>query len=138
MNEQFMSEPVVRTYVEYMIFSFFVPEQTVRESPDRDPQRAAWEAPPYTFGFRFFEQASSAATVGTERVVMRSERCNVSGVYYIDAEFLDADQVAALPGNHDNVLSSMRRDGYNHVVHFKAGGWFLPVEAGDTVISTTT
>jgi hypothetical protein len=132
-----VNEPVVITYVEYMIFSFFVPEMTVRESPDRDPRRAAWKAPPFTFGFQFFEQASSTASFGGEQVVMKSERCNVSGVYYLDAEFLDAEQVAALPGNHDNVLSSMYRDGCDRVVHFKAGGWFRPVNDGDTVISST-
>jgi hypothetical protein len=126
----------VTTYVEYLYPGIVMSETSARPVTGRDPARAAREAPDGVFAFRFFDKASVTADVGGEGVLLDSRPIRESGRYYIDAEKLSAEDVAALPGDHKILLSNMHSNGWAFVLRCCTGN-FQPFNDGDSIVTVT-
>jgi len=130
-----MSEVAKTTYVRYLLPGAFVPEEEVREISERDPQKAAREAPGSAFAFSFYDRLSASVDHEGRQVTLRGQTINRSGVYYIDAEELSAADVAALPGDHSILLDNMRCNRWETILRCRTGN-FQPKESGDSVVSS--
>lgn len=130
-----MTLPVTTaSYVTYYVPGVFVSEESVRPIATRNAQTAARFAPEDAFAFTFHDRVETTVTVGGQDVELTSKGINKSGRYYINAERLTADDVAALPGDHRILLSNMRSNGWETVLRCRAGN-FQPLESGDEVIT---
>lgn len=127
-------ETEITTYVEYLHPGSFLPERTAHPVAVRDAAQAATEAPRSAFAFRFFDMVCAVAEVDGEQVRLGGNEIRRSGTYYIDAEKLTADDVAALTGDHSILLSNMRSNEWPAVVRCRTGN-FQPLLAGDEVIA---
>ena len=123
------------TYVRYLLPGVFMPEEAVREVGDRDPQRAAREAPENAFAFTFYDVVITTAEIGGKTLTLRSDPLNATGRYYIDPEVLNAADVEALPGDHRILLTNMRGNHWTTILRCRTGN-FQPLEDGDTIIDT--
>lgn len=68
---------------------------------------------------------------GEERVMSTGQAIKV-GKWYIGEEFT-AEQVEAMPGDHEILVSNMRANGWRTVCRTRRGNW-QPVETGDVVL----
>ncbi len=126
-----ISRPAVTTtYLEYLFPGILMPEISTGPVSSRDPQRAAREAPPHAFAFRFYD----VITTTVWDTPLWTGEINASGRYYIDAEKLTIADVEALPGNHRILLGNMRINGWDPVLRCRTGN-FQPLQDGDELIS---
>lgn len=130
------TEPRTTTYVTYLLPGAFLSEELTREVPSRDANEAARNAPPSAFAFTFHDVVSAVVTVEGHEYTTRSVALNISPRYYIDAEVMDADAVAALPGDHRTLLLNMQGQ-WPLVVRCRTGN-FQPFEDGDRLVSAKT
>ena len=129
------TQPEVTTYVKYLYPGALCPEESSVPVTERDPEKIAREADPAVFAFSFYDVTVITVEVGGEDTELRGGERNPSPLYYIDAEKLTADDVAALPGDHSILLSNMRGNGWDVILRCRAGN-FRPIEDGDVVISS--
>jgi hypothetical protein len=130
-----MSTPTMTTttYVTYLYPGTFFAEESKRAVDRRDPQRTARGADPSVFAFTFHDEVTTTAVVDGQEVTLSSKAINKSGRYYIDAQPFTAAQVAALPGDHEIVLSNMRANGWDPILKCRTGNW-QPLEPGDEIV----
>lgn len=117
-----------KTYVEFLLPGSFFPEAITREVADRSPPQ---DIPRNTFGYSFFSrtvmQQDGETLIGPVR-----ERSPTT--YF--GEVMAVEQVEALPGDHEILLSNMRINGWSRVVRTTLGN-FRPLEKGDSVIAAS-
>lgn len=122
------------TYVAYQIPGVLYSEETVEKVDVRNPQQAAKSAPNNAFAFFYYDVVKTVVDVEGKRIGTASSRLNISKTYYIDAELLTDDQVAALAGDNDILLGNIRGGG---IVRCR-GGNFRPFEADKHELVTTS
>jgi hypothetical protein len=127
--------PDKTTYVMYLIPGSFMPEEVSRTVDKRDTDSAAKQAPAEAFAFYFYDVIRQTVAVDGQDVTLSSRALNRSPRYYLDAVVLDADAVAALPGDHHILLSNMRANRWPRVVQCRTGN-FQPLQDGDVVLQT--
>jgi hypothetical protein len=133
--------PTTKTYVRYLMPGALVPEEGVREVPERNPYQVARDLPDDVFAFEFFDKLITTAEDGGETVTLASGERNRSGRFYIDAEKLTTSDIASaaaaevLPGDRRRVLlSNMRSNGWDVMLRCRTGN-FQPMQAGDSIIT---
>jgi hypothetical protein len=132
-----MSDVKTITYVTYQEPGLLFPETSGRQVDHRDPQRAADEAPTNAYAFRFHDVVTTTVEVDGKPVETRSVNPrNVSKTYYIDAKVLDAATVAALPGDHDILLSNMLGNRWEYVLLCRPGNFQPYDEETDVLVYT--
>jgi len=125
--------PATATYVQYLHRGLIISEGSSRRVRERDAARCAREAEVSAFAFRFYDEVTGF--IGDDPV--RSGPVRESGLYYIDAERLTAEDVAALPGDYSVLLDNMRGNQWPAVARCRTGN-FQPLRPGDVVISSET
>lgn len=131
------TEATTTTYVTYKHPGSFMSEESVEPVDVRNPQQQANDAPSSAFAFFYFDVATAIVDVEGERIETSSGRRNISSTYYINAELMSSDKVAALPGDHSILLSNMRGNGWDPVVRCRTGN-FQPFEADKHELVTTS
>jgi len=130
------NQATTTTYVAYQHPGSFFSEETVKPVNARNPQQQADDAPDSAFAFFYFDIVTTVVDVECERIETTSGRRNISKTYYIDAELLTSNEVAALPGDHSILLSNMRGNGWDPIVRCRTGN-VQPFEADKHVLVTT-
>ena len=120
-------------YVTYYFPGILFPEESSKPVPGRDVQAAARSAPEGAFAFTFHDTVTTTATVDGQEVALSSRPMNKTGRYYIDAQPFTADEVAALPGDHEILLSNMRANRWDTMLRCRAGNW-QPLVPGDEIV----
>jgi hypothetical protein len=120
-EHQLTGQPVTTTYVAYQDSPAYDAADTVKPVTSRDPQQAAKQAHGSADRFFFYDVISVDVEANGQTLQLPSERLNVSKIYYIDPEVLDADAVKARPGDQANVLFAMRTNGWDRVVVSRNG-----------------
>lgn len=131
------TEATTTTYVAYQYPGSFFSEESVKPVVARNPQQQANDAPDSAFAFFYFDIVTTVVNVEGERIETSSGRRNIIKTYYIDAELLTSDQVAALPGDHSILLSKMRGNGWDPIVRCRTGN-FQPFEEDKHELLTTS
>lgn len=131
------TEATTTTYVAYQHPGSFFSEESVKPVDARNPQQQANDAPDTAFAFFYFDIVTTVVNVEGERIETSSGRRNITKTYYIDAELLTSDQVAALPGDHSILLSNMRGNGWDPIVRCRTGN-FQPFEEDKHELLTTS
>lgn len=136
MSNQSAPEVTTTTYVAFQHPGSFFPEESFVKVASRDTNRDAVEAPKNAFAFFYFDIATTVMNVAGERIETASGRRNISKTYYIDAELLTSDQVAALPGDNRILLSNMRANRWDPIARCRTGN-FQPFEKDKHELVTT-
>jgi hypothetical protein len=131
------TEATKTTYVAYLHPGSFLLEESVKPVDARNPQQQANDAPESAFAFFYFDIVSATVSVQGEPIGTSSDRLNISKTYYIDAKLLTSDEVAALPGDHNILLSNMRCNGWDPIVLCRTGN-FQPFAENDHELLTTS
>jgi hypothetical protein len=128
-----------KTFMEKLEPGSVYSEEYVVSVDRRDPHKHAAEAGPRVFAFRYFDIVTTEAElVGGGMAKIGSEKANVSGFYYIDAEELTVGDLiaeAAGSGLYNILISNMEGNGWDTVFRCRTGN-FRPKEDGDTVVSS--
>jgi len=119
------------TYVTYDLPGLVAPEQYACTVEDRDPYRAADDAPRGAYAFTFHDIVNTEVDGET----LRSQPRNRSGRYFIGGTIRTVDEVAAMPGDHKILVENMRSNGWDWVI-FCPPGNVQPFGEGDAVITT--
>jgi hypothetical protein len=112
-----------RTFVEYSLPGAFFSEYVVREVTGRNDKQVIAEAPKGAFAFQFFDRVFTTSTQDGDEVALSSGRINVGPTSYIGGEVMDAEAVAALPGDHRTLLSNMRGNDWPFVIRCRTGNF---------------
>lgn len=129
-----MTAPETVHYVTYYYPGILFPEESTDPIASRDARAAARFAPEGAFAFTFHDKVITTTTVDGQEVTLSSKPMNKTGRYYIDAQPFTADEVAALPGDHEIMLSNMRANRWDTMLRCRAGNW-QPLEPGDEIVS---
>jgi hypothetical protein len=108
--------------VEYEFPGSFFPESSSRDIRVRDPRLAVELAPEGAYAFAFYDVADDLPDLGPEYAVSRKPQ-NRSARYFIDGRLVTIDDVLALPGDHDILISNMRANEFERVVRCRTGNW---------------
>lgn len=130
-----MSETTVTSYVTYYFPGTFFSEESGRPVGSRDPRQAAVNAPETAFAFTFHDVATTTAEVDGQEVKLASRAPNQSGRFYIDAEKLTADDVAAMGDDGRILLSNMRGNNWPVMLRCRTGN-YQPLTEADQVITS--
>lgn len=120
-----MTQPIKKTYVEFVYPGSFMNEYSSQEVKSRD---AEVELPKGAFAYRFFDHE----TVKVGNKTFTGDRSNVSGLTYVDGEVLSVEDVKKSVPNSRTLVSNMEGNGWDYVVKTKRGN-FQPLEKGDSV-----
>lgn len=131
------TEATTTTYVAYQRPGLFFAEEYVKLVDTRNLQQQVNDAPDSAFAFFYFDIVTTVVNVEGERIETSSGRRNISNTYYIDAELLTSEQVAALPGDHSILLSNMRSNGWDPIVRCRTGN-FQPFDEDKHELLTTS
>jgi hypothetical protein len=127
MSDQPSPLATTTTYVAFQHPGALFSEESVVKVMTRNPERDAVKAEGSVFAFFYFDIVTTVVDVAGERIETASGRRNISKTYYIDAELLTSDQVAALPGDNRILLRNMRYNGWDSIVRCRTGN-FQPFE----------
>jgi hypothetical protein len=131
------NEATTTTYVAYQHPGILFTEESVQPVDARNPQQQANDAPDGAFAFFYFDIVTTVVNVEGERIETSSSRRNITKTYYIDAELLTSDQVAALPGDYSILLSNIWYNGWDPIVRCRTGN-FQPFEEDKYELVTTS
>jgi hypothetical protein len=120
-------------YVTYYFPGILFPEESSKPVAVRNAQAAARSAPEGAFAFTFHDTVVTSTMVDGRAVTLSSKPMNKTGRYYIDAQPFTAGEVAALPGDHEILLSNMRASRWDTMLRCRAGNW-QPLEPGDDIV----
>lgn len=109
---------------------FFMPEESSKEVPTRDPSEVAKLAPAGTYCFTLHDKEDNGPDLGPDYRVVPVAK-NKSGRFYIGGTLHSLDEVTAL--GHDILASNMRANRWDRVIHCPTGNW-QPFTDDDIVI----
>ena len=129
-----MSQEITKTFVEILYPGVIFSETETKEIPARDLPKVVGWLPKGAYAFRFFDQVVGTVQIDGDTQEIRGKRKNISGSYYPGlTRVLNAEQVAALGGNHSILLSNMHSNHYEKVIQTRCGN-FVPFNENDEVI----
>lgn len=117
-----------QTYITWFTPGSFVSNELTQPVDTRTLPKAA-SIPKNAFAFRFFDRVETTADDGE---LLSGPVKNISGMHYF-GKSMTYDEVAALPGDMQILLSNMRVNGYERVVRTDLGN-FQPLNPGDVVM----
>lgn len=132
-----ITEATTTTYVVYKHPGSLFCEESVKPVDVRNPQQQANDAPDGAFAFFYFDEVTIIVDVEGERIETSSGRRNITGIYYINAELMTSDDVAALPGDRSTLLRNMRCNGWDPIVRCRTGN-FQPFKVGKDELVTVS
>lgn len=118
-----------QTHIEFYYPGALVAEAQAIEH--RDPRKV--DVPRCAFAFRFFDVAVQTATLEDGTTFHHRKTVNKSPMYYPGGVALTADEVNALAGDHEILLSNMRSNGWDKVILTRRGT-FHPFNVESTVL----
>ena len=115
----------ITTYLECLHRGIAVAERRIWEVEDRDPHQAIGS---HAYACRFFDIAS----ITIEGIEMKSERLNVSPLYYLGGQLMTLEQVER--EQPDSILlDNMIGNDWSAVI-ITSAGHCLPFEDGDVLV----
>jgi hypothetical protein len=127
-----VSHEIRKTYVELLYPGVFLPEESVVEVNERDPEAIAAKYP-NAFCFKFFDLIETEVIVGGQKKRVTTSRLNESKRYYPNAKLLSQADVKRLGPEYRTLLSNMECNEWPTVVQCNRGN-FQPFESGDTIL----
>jgi len=118
-----------QTYVEYIFPGSLFCETWKRPVKGRDPLLVLPKLPVNAFAFRFFERVE--AKHGNK--LLRGERENDSGTFFVDAEVMTLEDVNAKMPEAGTLIRNMEGNMWEVIVKTRMGN-FQPFEKGDCIL----
>ena len=133
---------VIETYVERREHHAMHIEESARKVDVRDPQRYAVEAPLNIIAFRYYDVVVATLEIDGEVVKTKSDPCNFSEMYYIDAKLMEREEITAFlsnsAGSLNFLLDNMKAHGWKSVVLGRNGSFYALFDnTGFNVVTST-
>lgn len=125
---------VRKTYIEFYSPGAFLSESSTREVKTRDLSKI--KMPKNAFGFRFFDILSASVKEGSQRVLVTSERINVSPMHYYGGKLYTVAELKRKYPNQHTLISNIESNGYKKAIQCRTGNW-QPFNTTDIFIRTT-
>ena len=125
---------VRKTYIEFFYPGSFFSESSTQKVKTRDVSRV--KVPKNAFGFKFFDILSVVVDAAGKKVLLTSERINVSPMHYYGGKPYTVAELKREFPNERTLISNIENNGYWKAIRCRTGNW-QPFKKTDIFVEAT-